>query len=257
MLQVRTKSFLGAFLIVFAAVLAGGGLYGANYLKQPKFDSETLCPLSGPVAATLIIIDKTGGLTPLEQDRVRAIVTSEREVLPPGAKLSISVLGRQEGEEQTTLRSVVGLCNPGTEANPLFANPKRVLARYYQSFAEPVDGAMRAFTAQGSAPASPIAVAVGSVIEHERSDSIEKAKLILVSDLMEHTPQASAYDGSFTIAILRKLISRDAQGWLRSAQVELVILPRAQYAGRQRAAIAVWRQFLKETRGRDFILRSL
>jgi hypothetical protein len=162
----RTKSFLGVFLIVFAAALAGGGLYGANYLKQPKFDSETLCPLSGPVAATLIIIDKTGGLTPLEQDRVRAIVTSG-------------------------------------------------------------------------------------------SNSIEKAKLILVSDLMEHTPQASAYDGSFTVATLRKLISRDTQVWLRSAQVELVILPRAQYAGRQRAAITVWRQFLKETGGRDFILQSL
>jgi hypothetical protein len=252
-----TKGFLGAFLIVFAAALAGGGLYGANYLKQPKFDSETLCPLSGPVAATLIIIDKTGGLTPLEQDRVRAIVTSEREKLPSGAKLSISVLGRQEGEEQTTLRSVVGLCNPGSEANLLVANPKRVLARYYQSFAEPVDGAMRAFTPQGSAPASPIAVAVRSVIERERSASTGKAKLILVSDLMEHTPQASAYDGSVTVTMMGKLISRDAQAWLRSAQVELMILPRASYTGRQRAAIAVWRQFLKEIGSRDFIIRSL
>jgi hypothetical protein len=53
------------------------------------------------------------------------------------------------------------------------------------------------------------------------------------------------------------LISRKAKAWLKVAEVEFVVLPRAKYAPSQRTAIAVWQQFLKEASGRDPVIGRL
>ncbi len=249
------KNVLGALLICLALSLAGGGIYAANSLKRPKFDPITLCPLAGPTSTTIIIIDKTDPLTEPEQALARKIISKEREALPPGAKLAVSVLEQERAGANTSLKPIIALCNPGSEADPLFENTRRVSARYHQAFVEPINEAIQTFTGQGSAPSSPIALAIASAIQNEGAAVQGKTKLILISDLMEHTPQASAYNGSFTVSALKQAIKAEERRWLQTAEMEIALLPRATHSARQNAAARVWLQFFKEAAGgRDPVL---
>lgn len=244
------KNILGALLVCLALGLAAGGIYTANNLKRPKIDPDTLCPLAGPTGTTIIIIDKTDPLTPAEQALARQIITHERNALTPGAKLAVSSLEQENAAADTALKPVIALCNPGANADPLFENARRVSARYEQAFLHPIDEAMRTFTGNGPAATSPIALAVASAIQSNGAPA-GRNKLILISDLMEHTRQASAYNGSFGVSALQQAIKAGERRWLRMAETEIVLLPRPAYAARQNAAAAVWLQFLKELAGHD------
>jgi hypothetical protein len=244
------KNILGALLVCLALGLAGGGIYAAHHLKRPKIDPDTSCPLAGPTGTTIIIIDKTDPLTSTEQALARQIITRERDALPPGAKLAVSILAQENAAADTVLKTVIALCNPGSEADPLFENAKRVSIRYEQAFLRPINEATQTFKGNGSAPTSPIALAVATAIENNGA-AAGRNKLILISDLMEHTPQASAYNGSFGISALQQAIKAGERRWLRMAEMEIVLIPRPAYAARQNAAAAVWRQFLKELAGHD------
>jgi hypothetical protein len=245
------KTYLGVALIVLAACLAGGGVYALHTLKQKKADPNTLCPLEGPKSVTSIIIDKTDPLTAFEQARIKTIVQQERDALPPGGRIAVKLLRRNEGTSETGLDTIADLCNPGSEANPLFENPKRVAARYSTAFAGPIDAALESASMIGSAPASPIASAIAATIEDlPRSASIP-VKLVLISDLMEHTALASAYAGTLSEASLRKLISPAAQDRLKTLNIHIVLLARPRHAKQQEAAVAIWLRFFGSWLGRE------
>ncbi len=210
------KNVLGALLIAVALSLAGGGIYAANFLKRPKFDPVTLCPLAGATGATIVVIDKTDPLTASEQALARKIIANERDALPQGAKLAVSVLEQEAAGAAVSLKPIIALCNPGSEADPLFENARRVSARYHQAFLEPINDALQTFASKGSAPSSPIALAIASAIQNDGAAVRGKTKLILISDLMEHTPQASAYNGSLTAPALKQAIKTEERVWLQN-----------------------------------------
>ncbi len=117
------KAILGAALIVIALSLAGGGVYAVHSLRQPKFDPETLCPLAGAKAVTLILIDKTDPLTATEQARVRSLIAAEAEAVQTGGRIIVKLLQQKEGASEAALATAADLCNPGAEGNPFFENP--------------------------------------------------------------------------------------------------------------------------------------
>lgn len=245
----KTKDIIGILFVIIAACLAGGGLYAAQYFKKPKFDSMSLCPLSGVTAATVIIIDKTDPLRANELQRLREIIERERKALEPGAKIIISMLEQVPGTAKVSSHPVLSLCNPGSEANPLYQNPKRVTARYNESFLRPLESAIQKIPGEGSAPTSPIAEAVDLAMAGESMAPVEKGKLVLVSDLMEHTLEGSAYDGTFTARTLHKIIPPEVSMRLRKFAIEIVLLPRPAYENRQNAAKAVWRDYFAAVSG--------
>lgn len=247
----KTKAILGAVLIALAICLAGGGLYAMHLLKQKTFDPATLCPLEGSKTVTLIVIDKTDPLTAPEQARIRGLVSDEAAAVQRGDRLTVKLLREQEGTNETVLETVADLCNPGAEANPLFENPKRVAARYRDAFQEPIEAALASVKTAGSAPSSPIAGAVHASIEAGPESPGLRYKLILVSDLMEHTEDASAYSGTLSEAALKKAMPQSTQARLRGAEVRVLLLPRPRYAKQQDAAIAIWRRFLQAVAGRE------
>ncbi len=245
------KAILGVALIVIALCLAGGGVYAVHILKQQKFDPETLCPLEGPKAVTLILIDKTDPLTAAEQARVRNLIAAEADAIPTGSRITVKLLQQREGASETARATAADLCNPGAEANPLFENPRRVAARYRSAFQEPIEQAIASVESAGSAPASPIARAIEETIEAAPQGPGHRFKLILVSDLMEHTPEASAYSGTLSEAALRRAIPPGTQARLKEAEVRVLLLNRPRYAKQQAAAITVWRQFFAAASGRE------
>ncbi len=252
----KIKDVIGILFVLLAACLAGGGLYAAQYLKKPKFDAATLCPLSGVTAATIIIIDKTDPLRANELRQVREIIERERKALEPGAKIIISMLEQAAESNRVLAHAVLSLCNPGSEANPLYQNPKSVMVRYNESFLGPLESAIQKIFGEGSAQTSPIAEAIASALADESMASIEKGKFVLISDLMEHTPQGSAYDGTFTVKVLHKFIGPKLAMRLRKFAVEIVLLPRPHYENRQNAAKAVWREYFATLSGSDPLITA-
>jgi hypothetical protein len=245
------KAILGVALIVAAASLAGGGVYALHRLKLKKFDPATLCPLEGSQVASVILIDKSDPLTAAEKASARGLVAAEAAAVRKGDRITVRLLRHMDGAGGTALETAADLCNPGAEANPLFENPKRVAARYRNAFREPLDEALADGQENGPAAASPIAQAI-----HESLAAVPEApgqhlRLTLVSDLMEHTPEASAYAGTMSEAALRKNFSPALADRLRGAEVRIMLLARPRHAQQQAAAIAVWRRLFQTVTRRE------
>ena len=83
------------------------------------------------------------------------------------------------------------------------------------------------------------------------NQDVLNGELVLISDLMEHTPQGSAYDGGFTEATLHKIISQETAMRLRKFAVEIMLLPRPELARRQSVAKETWSKYFKNLRGTD------
>ncbi|MGA7330085.1 MAG: hypothetical protein WBX25_37770 [Rhodomicrobium sp.] len=245
------KAIIGAALAVIAVCLAAGGVYAVHVLKHEKVDAETLCPSEGSNTVTLVIIDKTDPLTAAEQGQIRNVVEKARDNISRGDRLTVKVIRPGESANETVLDTVADLCNPGAEANPLFENPKRVAARYQAAFIEPVKEALASLNTAGEALQSPIARAITSAIDATPANSGQQIRLILISDLMEHTEDASAYAGTLKEASLRKLMTKTAQARLKDASIQVLLLHRSKYAVKQEAAAGVWRRFLQEVTGRE------
>jgi hypothetical protein len=245
-----SKTILGAIMMVLAAGLAGGGFYAARTMKQEKVDPETLCPVAGSKSTTLIIIDKTDPLTEAEHIRARDLIASERNLVQRGDRITVKLLQQRAGTHDVVLDTIADLCNPGADANPLFENPKRVAARYQSAFLEPIDNALESVADLGSAPSSPIARSIEATVESSIAPTLRHFKLILISDLMEHSPEASAYTGTLSDAALRKLLPDSIQNALKDAEIRVLLLKRTKYASQQDAAVKIWARFLHETTGR-------
>jgi hypothetical protein len=246
----RAKTALGAALVVLAAGLAGGGIFAARSFGPATLDPETLCPAEGAKTITLILIDRTDPLTPPEQERARQIVGREREAARRGDRIVVEFLAKGGGEASVALKTVADLCNPGSEANPFFENPKRVAARYESAFLEPVDAALASVAGEESAPESPIARSIEAAIGGLAAPRGSHIKLILISDLMEHGAQASAYTGALTEKTLNGLMPGRAKSLLEGAEVEIALLQRPKFEPRQRTALDAWRRFFLTATGR-------
>jgi hypothetical protein len=242
----KLRDLLGIGLILAVLCLGGGGFYAAQRLAQPAADSETLCPATGAAAATLVLIDKSDPLSAAQAEQVKALILKARDTLKTGEKIRIAVLERDEATGLARTRIWRGLCNPGLEANPLYQNPKLVRARYEEAFRAPLDRELDALTKPGIAPQSPIAEALSAAITGDKDTlNAESARLLIVSDLLEHTPEASAYTGTFSEAMLARLFAGRAAEWLARARIEVEVLPRVAHASEQTAAQAIWQNYFR------------
>jgi hypothetical protein len=242
----KPRDLLG-FVLIFAVLgLGGGGFYAAQRFGRPGMDRETLCPATGAIAATIILIDKSDPLTPAQADAVRSEILEARDALKIGEKIKIAVLERDAASGLAAIRVWRGVCNPGLEANPLYQNPKLVRARYEDAFRAPLDRELDALTAPGTAPQSSIVEALAAAIEGD-GDVLNSAngRLLIVSDLLEHSPGASAYNGTFSEATLRRYLKGEVSAWLSRASVEVRMLPRDAYRTEQAAARAAWDHYFR------------
>jgi hypothetical protein len=247
----RLKTAAGAVLIIVSFSLAGAGVYALQALKKARFDPETLCPLPGVGPLTLILIDKTDPLTLREQDLAREAVSAERDALPRYGRLALKVLHASETAGAPVLTTVADLCNPGSEANPFLENPKKVAARYANSFLDPLDRALADMAAGGSASASPIAAAIEMALKEIPMPPQTGTKLILISDLMEHTPAGSAYSGSITEAGLERQMPHARGALSTSGSIKILLLPRPQLKKQQDAAVVLWQHVFRTMLGRE------
>jgi len=161
------------------------------------YDPQTLCLLEEPLQAhVLILVDRTDPLTPLQSVIFRKLLLRERDALPPHAKLSVFTVTDTTGVVEDQRFS---MCSPGhgDDANLLYENPRQVQQFFERRFEEPLDQVILDLTEAGVAPQSPIYQSLLKVLRLPGfTRRIPQRRLILLSDLMEHTEAFSHYNTS-------------------------------------------------------------
>lgn len=248
----RGKDRMGIVLIAFALVALGAMAAAGFAFRAPPTDAETLCRTDQPVQAhTYILVDATDRLEPRHRRRLRAVIAQERERLAPYDRLSIAALRPDRPQEPRVLFS---LCNPGDgrDANPLFQNTKRAQERFDSAFGSELDAAVRRASGGRSASASPISAGVRAIAaDPDFGVEIASRRLVLISDLLEHTPRAfSLYAEGADFAGFRAGGGRAAD--LSGVTVRIVTLDRPEHSTRQdHARRAFWAPYFEDSGAAD------
>ena len=207
--------------------------------RAPETD-DRLCPKdTGPVGATVLLLDTSDPLTPkhrAELERLAGHIASEhagRMGIAPGELLAIYELTQDPGAP----KQLIQVCRP-------FKNPKdrtwRDDIHQGRSFAEQdwdrfEDALASAFPERESEPqpTSPlletITVLAARHIPGKRGDEEFKVHLVVFSDLLQHTPRFSHY-GPYPDAKDMRNNARDLLTDMTGTRVSLFRLERPKYA---------------------------
>lgn len=208
---------------IVASVLAGLGLVGffaaPSLLRGPPRDQETLCPKTGPVGHTLILVDKSDPWSEVQAKRLKALVKQVGDELPTDRMLSIYVFN---DVFEPGFPSLVSLCNPGKTASELIGNPRREYVKWVEKFGRPLDEALTVLTQPGKGNQSPIVEAIGDVASRrENRVPTGDRKILLVSDMLQNSNQFTMFGnaaGARDPERLRRLLGKvwqdsGASGW--------------------------------------------
>jgi|SRR5882672_2815287 len=183
----------------------------------------------------VVLIDVTD---PLPGDQVQSLdkrfLRLDRSELRRGEYLSVWSLGNYpEGE----LRRCFSGRYPGRDANILFENPRFIEARCDSLFSSPLARAVIDVLASRPSPRTELLDAFRELTElAQLGGTSSPARLLLISDLAENTPELSLYGGavvSDTVWSTSPL--RDRLVDLRGVAVEVLEIPRPSDTFRLRA----------------------
>ena len=184
-----------AALVFFLSTLAGVAYYLLT--REPGLDRQTLCPKGGPIAHTVLLVDKTD---PLNFSQKQAFLRLLEELvdrrIAPGELVSVFVLGE---DFRDGAKPLVEICNPGSGEgkSALTSNITKLNAQYRERFREPLLKQADALISTRPAKSSPIIEMLQLVsINGFRKHAVKGTRrLIIVSDMLHNTPQYSMYQG--------------------------------------------------------------
>lgn len=203
----RNKDLIGLLLIV-CVVLVFIGLAIFRYQLQQKqvlVDPETLCPIATPSPKYVaLVFDKSDVYNTVQQQFLKRFFTEFKSQLVAGTKISIYVID----ENKQDLAPSFVICAPrtGQDANALYENPLHIRQRWQQKFEQPLDKIIDGFMQAGKADYSPIMEALQKVAlsAFPVADTAVEKQIILVSDMLQHTPEWSHYRGQMDFSKLQK-----------------------------------------------------
>jgi hypothetical protein len=113
------------------------------------------CPLSGPRAVHVILIDRSDPVSGQQAQHIRQVIQRLKVDAAFGTRFDIYTF---EGDSMRELRPVLSICAPGRpqEANEFIENPERVHKRYEETFSAVVDKVIGELLRESTQPNSPI-----------------------------------------------------------------------------------------------------
>jgi hypothetical protein len=250
---------VGAILGLLGIVLIAALALGAWWLRKTKvqLDADN-CPISGPRAVHLIMIDRSDPISGQQAQRVRQHVNALKSGAGFGTRFDVYTL---EGDTKKEMPPLLRVCAPGRpeEANELIENPEFVRRRYDERFAAVLDKVIENLLQESTQQTSPI-------IESFRAASITSFGSItagsiplhvtLVSDMVQHTTATSHFRGEPDFSQLSKTqIWPSLRPDLKGADVEILYLlrPNAKRASvpiQNRGHQLFWEQLIAASGGR-------
>ena len=138
-------------LVVALSVLVGlAGVTGAGYLyffdrDTTELSGATGCPVEGPPARLLVLVDTTNPMGPVQASRVRREIEDAIAALPAHSYVAIGKV-----DAANTTGALFAACRPPTasETSQLTANPRQQQRRYEETFGQPVQQHLDAIVAE-------------------------------------------------------------------------------------------------------------
>lgn len=223
---------------------------------EPR-DPETMCPDAGPSQVTAIVVDTTdriGAPTRLDilgrlDDLVANSQTDEKMIAYETSPV--------EGDSRP-MPPRLTVCNPGDpdSANPLISSPELIRRRLEERYKTPLSELFQELIEGEQSASSPIMETIQaiSVTELARSSyaGIPK-RLILISDLLQHSKHLSLYDDPLDYDVFTSTSGADAlQTTLRDVVIEILFIHRQAHAqiGTTARLVDFWERWFDDQNGR-------
>lgn len=228
--QGKRKQWLGIALLMLVATGIAAIFIMKATLEQQRIalDPDTLCPLDGPSGYLAVVFDKTDAYNPVQQRFLQRWFQQLKKEIAVGTQVSLYVI---DGDQQIKLDPDLVVCNPGggEHANALYQNPAMLQKRWQQRFEQPLDAAIATLMTPTSADSSPIFEMLQTVALSAfppAANNIPK-RIVLISDMIQHTPEWSHYRGQTDIKALLKTAYFSRVGTnLQGAEVNILYVRR-------------------------------
>lgn len=237
-------AFLGIVGIVVAVVF--------NMITRTEIDPQTLCPIDGPPTITVVLFDRSDALSVPQQEAMRRHLHLIKEGLVEREKLVIHLVNDTANQ---LLTPVFSTCNPGRGEGLSYwsANPKKIKQDWDKKFSNKVDQVISDMLQPSSMPHSRIMESIQSVVITDfmlLRDSSKK--LVIVSDMLQNTPEHSQYRGITPFSAFKSsAYYRRVQTNLDGVEVKIFYVNRgAAHANHEAQHIDFWRHYFYDMGGR-------
>ncbi|MEQ9507238.1 MAG: hypothetical protein RLO80_13330 [Hyphomonas sp.] len=229
------------------------GLFAAAAIHQPPgTDEETGCRLDREDPAhTIVLVDQSDPFNATDLDWVRSLLDGEARGLERYGRITLVVPNSASPYDPV---QVFTGCSPGSaaEANPIFQNPKMIEQAWERKFHKPLMARADEALSDTVAPSSPLMEAMYTLADRpDFQDHVPVRRLILVSDLMQHSPGFSMYKSGADSDAWAESDIADMRAGLDSVQVVARIVPRQVYALPLGDVKAFWKDWFYAT-GADY-----
>lgn len=196
-------------VVIGLAAIAGfaGMFYFKTSSEKPVVrDQTTLCPVTGPSAVRVVLLDATDDLPGATRKEISTRLMDEVTAAAANELVEIRLLDPAADGG----RVVFSRCNPGDGAglSEWTANPTLARKKWLESFQKPVQQALQDGMRPSQAAASPLLRTLQAIAIERftgQDAALRSKRLIVLSDLIEHGPKYSQYGGKLRYEDFRKL----------------------------------------------------
>jgi hypothetical protein len=243
---------LGIALIVGALLVASvaGAAYFQLQRSKVTLDRETLCPTSGPVEKTVVLFDATDKLNAVQSASIRKHLEDVRDGIKRHASIEVYSIG---WVGKSLLEAEISVCNPGRgeDIDPAFGNPRLLERKWRDQYAAKINAVIGRLTDAPEAKTSPILESIQSVaISAFAGESLRDVpkRLIIVSDLIQHTAELSHYSGVRAFPEFRQTPAyRRLRADLRGVDIKVLYVSRENARLSRKAHIEFWQAYFADT----------
>jgi hypothetical protein len=248
----KNSDFFGSVMIVAALVVfaIGGYFLYDNNKNLIARDKSSNCRLDGIVTnETVLLVDTTDSVNPTQYQAIKNKLNDLLDNAKVDERISVYTI------TEDALKNVPLLvaCNPGDggDKSEWTSNKRRLKENWDQKFKEKLENAVTEILDAELASQSPIMEAIKAVgVFSFATSKANQKQLIVVSDLLHHTPDLSHYrtpklefNKAENPAYLASALAN-----LNGAQVEILYLTRAKDYSRQgRSHILFWERYFEQS----------
>lgn len=248
----KKPSDWGIWVVIAVLIIGIGWLYRIASLKHVDLD-DLGCPVKGGASAyTVILVDATDSYSGLQ--RIQIVQALSEYVQRSEEYERISLFTVNEAN-LASLSPIVDRCNPGKGdgASSLDSNPRLIRKRWQEEFVTPLEDALDRLVRAPEEAESPILRMIQAVSVIGFGRHIEKAapkRLLVVSDLLEHTERYSHYEGGqLSLEPLRQTgLLTELSADLTNVEVEILYVsrPEQRHIQGRRHISGFWEQYFEE-----------
>ena len=248
-------------IVLGAAALAGVAALVSLSPDPVEIDPDTLCPAAGPAAVTAILVDTTDRIGALSRtdilgrlaDLAATSRTAELFLVYDTKPVDADLPG-----DGNPFPPMLGICNPGSgeDVSEWTGNPALVRRRFEEGFRQPVERRFADLVHLGKpADQSPLMEniqAISVTVLARREYAGMPKRLIVVSDLLQHSGHASLYRGVPDYDVFAATAGAQAlRTNLRDVQVRLLFVERREHErlGSARRLVDFWDRWIADQGG--------